>query len=67
MKFERGYKSVPKDEPTDRQVDYAEKIAATLNLDLPEDFSKYAYSEFISEWEDDYIDAVGITPQDMFR
>ena len=37
--------------PTEKQIRYAEFLANTLDLDLPE-FSKRAYSEFISTWKE---------------
>lgn len=34
--------------PTKRQIDYAKEIGQTLNIRLPEEYSKAAYREFIS-------------------
>lgn len=48
--FDRGFK---KEKPTEAQVEFAEKIAEKLDLELPEDFTREAYSGFISEWKDD--------------
>ena len=36
------------DKPSDKQVNYAKAIAKTLEIDLPQEFSRFAYSEFIS-------------------
>lgn len=41
-------------EPTQKQIDFAESIAEALDLELPAEFTKAAYSKFISEWKDDY-------------
>lgn len=35
--------------PTQKQEDYAKKIARTLGIDLPSMRTKQAYSQFISE------------------
>ena len=43
---------------TEKQIEYAETIAACLDLELPEEKTKQAYSNFISEWEDDYDEQV---------
>lgn len=51
VQFSRGLK---KEKPTYRQIEFAEKIAETLCLDLPQDYTKEAYSDFISEWSEDY-------------
>ena len=42
--------------PTEAQVKYAEAIADVLGIDLPDEETKAAYSEFISEWAEDYQD-----------
>lgn len=36
------------DEPSEKQVNYAKGIAKGLGIDLPADFTREAYSEFIS-------------------
>lgn len=41
-------------EPTERQIKFAEAIAEALDLELPRENTKKAYSAFISEWVDDY-------------
>lgn len=35
--------------PTDKQISYAKRISKTLNISLPEDYTKTAYRNFISE------------------
>ncbi|MEA4922193.1 MAG: hypothetical protein VB031_02360 [Eubacteriaceae bacterium] len=42
--------------PTKRQQDYAERIAEKLDLALPAEKTKAAYSDFISEWSSEYSD-----------
>ena len=37
------------DEPSQKQIDFAIAIAETIGDDLPDDFTKEAYHEFISE------------------
>lgn len=37
------------EKPTERQIDFATAISETVGADLPEDFTKEAYSEFIDE------------------
>ena len=37
------------DMPSNKQINYAKAIAKTLDIDLPQEFSRLAYSEFISE------------------
>jgi len=41
-------------EASKKQIDYAEKIAKTLNIDLPEEKTAYAYWKFINEHKNDY-------------
>jgi len=41
---------------TAKQVAYAEKIATTLNIDLPEDITKEAYRYFISENQEKFLE-----------
>ena len=36
-------------EPTEKQIAFATKIAWTLGIDLPEEYSISAYSDFITE------------------
>ena len=36
-------------EPTEKQINYAEKIANTLHIELPKEFTKNAYWRFISD------------------
>lgn len=35
-------------EPTEKQINYAGKIAKTLGIDLPKEFTKTAYWNFIN-------------------
>jgi long-subunit fatty acid transport protein len=37
--------------PTEKQYSYASSISEKLNIDLPEEFSKSAYSEFIDKYK----------------
>ena len=37
--------------PTDKQIRYAEYLAQRMCQDLPKEFTKQAYSEFISKWK----------------
>lgn len=37
--------------PTDKQVAYAAYLAKRMCQELPEEFTKEAYSEFISKWK----------------
>lgn len=49
--------------PTQKQVDYAEYLAKRMGQELPTEYTKQAYSEFISKWkpvvkhEDDAMNA----------
>ena len=45
--------------PTDKQIDFAETIAKELGLDLPKEYTKFAYSEFIGEWQKDFYELKG--------
>lgn len=40
--------------PTEKQYDYAQAISEELEVPLPEIFSKKAYSEFISHYQNQY-------------
>ena len=43
------------DTPTDAQIKYACAIAKKLDLEIDDvPFTKKDYSDFISEWEDEY-------------
>lgn len=35
--------------PTEKQVNFVKDIARMLNIDLPKEYTKKAYSDFISE------------------
>ena len=37
--------------PTEKQVEYARYLAKRMSVELPHDFTKNAYSEFISKWK----------------
>ena len=37
--------------PTEKQIKYAEYLAQRMCQELPKEFTKQAYSEFISKWE----------------
>jgi len=39
---------------TEKQIQFAEAIAEELDLELPEEDTKEAYREFISEWADEF-------------
>lgn len=43
-------KIVSEPEPTEKQVAFAKKIAERLDVDLPEEYTRTAYSEFIGDW-----------------
>lgn len=45
--------------PTEKQVDFAEAIAKELGLDLPKEYTKSAYGEFIREWQKDFYESKG--------
>ena len=45
--------------PTEKQVDFAEAIAKELGLDLPKEYTKSAYGEFIGEWQKDFHESKG--------
>ena len=38
-------------EPTQKQVKYANYLAKRMCQDLPSEYTKEAYSEFISKWK----------------
>ena len=37
--------------PTQKQIEYAEYLANRMCQNLPDDFTKKAYSEFIDRWK----------------
>lgn len=37
--------------PTKKQIEYAQYLAQRMCQDLPKDFTKEAYSNFISKWK----------------
>lgn len=37
--------------PTKKQIEYARYLAQRMCQDLPKEYTKQAYSEFISKWE----------------
>lgn len=37
--------------PTEKQIAYAEYLAERMCQELPSEFTKEAYSEFISKWK----------------
>ena len=37
--------------PTERQMEYAEYLAKRMCVDLPKEYTKQAYSDFISKWK----------------
>ena len=37
--------------PTEKQIEYAEYLAKRMCVELPSEFTKKAYSEFISKWK----------------
>lgn len=39
------------DAPTQKQREYAEYLAARMGEDLPKEYTKKAYSAFISRWK----------------
>lgn len=38
-------------EPTEKQIEYAKYLAKRVCQELPYEFTKKAYSEFISKWK----------------
>ena len=38
-------------EPTQKQIEYAKYLAERMCVELPMEFTKGAYSEFISKWK----------------
>ena len=41
--------------PTEKQIEYARYLAQRMCQDLPKDFTKQAYSDFISKWKPDGV------------
>ena len=37
--------------PTDKQIKFAKYLAKRMNVSLPTDYTKQAYSDFISKWK----------------
>ena len=37
--------------PTEKQIDYAKYLAQRIGQDLPNEFTKEAYSDFIAKWK----------------
>lgn len=52
--------------PTEKQIKFAEAIAEKLDLELPEEDTKAAYTEFISEWKDDFYGCFDDDPSWFF-
>lgn len=42
------------DAPTEKQYDYAKAISEELEMPLPSIFTKKAYSEYISHYQNEY-------------
>lgn len=38
-------------EPTEKQIEYAKYLAQRMCQELPKEYTKEAYSEFISKWK----------------
>ena len=52
---------------TEAQIRFAEAIVDRLGIELPEEKTKAAYSDFISEWKDDFEDeCYGIDMWDVY-
>lgn len=41
-------------EPTEAQLSFVKDICDVLNVDEPEEFTREAYSDFISEYKDQF-------------
>ena len=39
------------EKPTDKQVEYAKYLAKRMCVELPIEYTKQAYSDFISKWK----------------
>ena len=39
------------EKPTKKQIEYAQYLAERMCQDLPKEYTKNAYSEFISKWK----------------
>jgi hypothetical protein len=53
--------------PTKAQIEFAETIARTLDIDIPVWFSKEEYSDFIAEHVDAYDERVIEKRRDEYR
>lgn len=51
--MKRGSDKINK--PTEKQIDFAEKISEELNIDLPENKTFEEYGDYINEWKDEYF------------
>lgn len=50
MKWE--YERKRPEPPTEKQEAFAAKISEQLEIDMPAEYSKRAYSKYIEEWKD---------------
>ena len=50
MKWE--YERKKPEPPTEKQEAFAAKISERLDIPMPDEYSKKAYSEYIEEWKD---------------
>ena len=59
-----------KKEPTQRQIDFATVISEVVGVDPPKDFTKKAYSTFISTYLDEFYklqDEIRYSSNDTFQ
>lgn len=47
------YKRQKEEPPTEKQEAFAAKISQILDIPMPKEYSKQAYSEYIDKWRDE--------------
>ena len=55
------------DNPTGKQVDFATAISEMIGEDLPDEFTKDAYAEFIDEHIDEFYDMKREIRKEQYR
>lgn len=54
--------------PTEKQIKYAKYLAERMGRELPKEFTKQAYSDFISKWKPTVLEEdMGMNEPDAWR
>lgn len=51
---------------TEKQFEFAKAISETLDVEMPQDFTKESYSEFINHYKDEYYKIKELYPEDDY-